>query len=216
MTTPIAVYTANFSQYDPVVREPTYVNPNVDYIYFTDHPFTSTIWQVRVVSPPDSDPRRASRYYFDQSTLVLPDYDITIMHGSNANLTCDPETLITYLGECNIAAFVHPHRTSVYQEAEAVISMGKDSADTVRPQMARYRADGFPDTARLSTCILLVRRNCEQIKALEQLWHNEVSLGSHRDQLSFDYCRWKLNVPIAYIPGDCYASKHIFSVKGHG
>ena len=38
------------------------------------------------------------------------------------------------------------------------------------------------------------------LAAFEAFWWNEVKNGSCRDQLSFDYARWKLDMPIHYLP----------------
>ena len=213
-----SVYTANFAQYDSPPRQPAASDPDIDFIYFTDQPFSSTFWQVRLVTPPiEANPKHSSRYYFDQSTVVLPDHSFTIMHGASAHLLVSAESLIeTYMPRFtpDIALFRHPHRDCLYKEADTVVALHKDTAENVAPQLDRYRTEGFPEHFGLSACTFIIRRNTPALEEFEQAWWQEVSTGSHRDQLSFDYVRWKLNFPVTYIPGDVFCSS-IFRLGSH-
>ena len=190
MESTIAVYTANISGND-ILKSPIFIADNVDYIYFTNFDFNApSPWQVRPVQPSSTPSTYQSRYYFDQSCLVLPEYTYTIMHGANSQLAVDPHYLIdTYLQSTDIAAFRHPHRDCIYDEGSACISMGKDVRELIIPQMNKYRLAGYPAHNGLSACILLVRRNTPQLAFFEQHWYEEVSSNSFRDQLSFDYMR---------------------------
>ena len=208
----IAVYTAIFGGYDQLY--PGLYPGEADYICFSDKYFRAPApWEVRVIEPPHTDPRKAARFFLLQSTKVLPEYTNTIMHGGNATLYGSPNELIELLGANDIAAFRHPHRSNVYDEPKACATLSKDRIENMAPQMAGYKAEGFPG-APFSACILLVRRNVIKIAVLEALWWTEVLAGSHRDQLSFDYARWKTETPITYIPGDPFTSPHL-SIHGH-
>jgi len=207
------VYTALFGNYDTLLP-PLVIDDEWEYVVFTDRAFDAPEpWQVQVVPLPHPDPRKSSRYYFDQSCLVLPEAEYTVMHGANAQLTCSPSLLLSFLGKNDIAAFSHPHRDSVYDEPAVCAVLNMDTMDVMQPQMERYREDGFPGTP-FSACILLVRHNTFMLDEFEELWWSEVEAGSCRDQLSFDYCRWKLDMPISYIPGDCFMNEFII-YHGH-
>lgn len=214
MSNSTAVYTALFVNYD-VLRAPAVIDDDADYIVFTDVLMAvPEPWQRRVVSVPCADPRKASRYYFDQSVLVLPDYEYTIMHGANAQLTTLTLPLLSFLGDNDIAAFQHPHRQNVYEEPQVCYNLGKDGdLPQMQAQMARYRHEGFTGEP-FSACTLLVRRNTDAVRAFEKLWWDEVLHGSHRDQLSFDYCRWKCELEVSYIPGDVFGNP-FFKVYAH-
>lgn len=192
----IGIYTALFGKYDQPKPAPW-----PDSFLFTDQKVKAEGWQIVNVNPPHTDVRYASRYYFDQSCLVMPDYEYTIMHGGNAQLKLSPEEMIKFLPpDVDMACCKHHHRSTVWQEAEAVIRMHKDTRDKVEPQMDRYRAEGFPGDD-LSACIILVRRNTPRMAEFETMWWNEVKNGSVRDQLSFDYCLWKLKFQVVKLPG---------------
>lgn len=205
----IAVYTANFSDYDEITN-PVVVNPEVDYLYFTDSPTaSSSVWQIVHVNPPCSTPQHSSRYYFDQSCLVAPDYDVTLMHGANSRLLYDPVELVNRCLSlyADMAIFKHPHRAHVLDEFNAVVQMGKDTEANVAPQRERYAKEGlFESGIGLSACIFMIRRNNQAVAEFEHLWWHEVENGSHRDQLAFDYVRWKTGIAVAWIPGDCFSS----------
>jgi hypothetical protein len=207
------VYTALFGNYDTLLP-PLVIDPEWEYVVFTNIAFDAPApWQVLVDRQPHPDPRKASRYYFDQSCLVLPEAEYTVMHGANAQLNCSPTSLLSFLGKNDIAAFKHPHRDSVYDEEQAVIALNKDVSENTVLQMERYREEGFPGTL-LSACILLVRHNTLALDEFEEAWWNEVQTGSCRDQLSFDYCRWRLSMGVSYIPGDPFACE-FFRVNAH-
>lgn len=210
----IGIYTALFGPYDTVL-EPRF--DSVPFVLYTDQDIKSPGWDVRRVKRPHPDARYASRYYFDQSHLAMPGCEYTIMHGANAVLTMAPEKLIEFLPPgIDIACFAHPHRETVYEEAAACVRWHKDSKDTIDKQMRGYEHDGFPEKdTRLSACTLLVRRNTPRLREFEAMWWGEVRAYSCRDQLSFDYCRWKLGIEVAYIPGSPYRRGDIIKFEKH-
>lgn len=202
----IGVYTALFGNYD------TLLPALHGGIVFTDQNITIPFWQMRYVTLPYRDPRYESRYYFDRSCLVMPDYEYTIMHGANAQLVMSPVDLVAKLpADIDIGLFRHPHRDNVYDEAEACIAYRKDKEEVIEKQMDRYQDEGF-DGKNLSACILMVRRNTSRLQEFEAMWWGEVNRGSCRDQLSFDYCRWKLGMPVYYLP---FGWNEVFKVGKH-
>ncbi|MFA5166621.1 MAG: glycosyltransferase domain-containing protein [Candidatus Paceibacterota bacterium] len=203
----VAVYTANFGESE--VYTPVAIEMGVDYFYFTDRPVSLEHWIVKTVERRFDNPRLESRYYFDNSTTVLPDYDITIMHGANAQLLISPLSLIDMFIKSDIAAFNHPHRNCIYKEAEVCKGVGKDSADKIDKQIKRYKAAAFPSNYGLHACGLIIRKNTESVQNFESLWWQEVLNGSYRDQLSFDYIRWKTGISISEIPGNIFSSPYI-------
>lgn len=186
----ITIYSALFGPYD--ILHPTIYNSTL----FTDQKITGDGWHIEQVEKPHEDDRKAARYYFDQSHLIDSEY--TIMHGANAILKVHPSDMIKYLGDCDWACCAHP-RGNVYDEAKAVIRMRKDKSEIVNPQMDRYRSEGFSGND-LSALIIVVRRNTDRLKEFEQALWQEVKENSHRDQLAFDYMRWKMDFPIARLP----------------
>lgn len=202
----IGIYTALFGNYD--ILQPAPFGGTV----FTDQDINVTGWQAKNVEPVCTDLRYASRYYFDQSCRVMPECKYTIMHGANAQLVMRPDKLVEMLpDDIDIGVFRYPHRNNVYDEAIACIAHHKDSREIIESQMDRYSEDGF-DGDGLSACILMVRRNTPRLQEFESFWWNEVENGSCRDQLSFDYCRWKLGMPVFYLP---FGWNEVIRVRKH-
>lgn len=90
-----------------------------------------------------------------------------------------------------------------------------DNPNTIKAQMDRYRALGFSGRP-LSAAFLIVRRNTGRIRALNEMWWGEVSQYSIRDQLSFDYCCWKLGIEPAIIPGNIFRGPSFQRFPVHG
>ena len=84
----------------------------------------------------------------------------------------------------------------------------------VDPQIERYREEGFPEKYGLGETRVLYRKNNDDCKKLMDAWWAEVEKGSHRDQLSFDYARWKTGVDIEFIPSDLPYQKY-FKINRH-
>lgn len=203
----IGVYTAIFGNYDTI--RPTKYNGTL-FTNQTDIP-TDTGWHIEMVEPPHPDPRYASRYYFDQSHIAMPDCDYTVMHGGNAILKVHPQELVDLLPkDVDWGCCIHP-RGNVYEEAKACKRMGKDDKNVIDAQMARYRKAGF-DGIGLSALIIVVRRNTDKLQKFEKRLWQEVSSGSCRDQLSFDYLKWRYDFKVFYLP---HRWTHYLDLKGH-
>ena len=93
--------------------------------------------------------------------------------------------------------------------------VGKDVSGKVRPQMERYRKEGFPEGFGLEeTNVILRVHNDPKCQILCNLWGKEVLENSHRDQLSLDYCRWKTGTEIGILDLDMRRNPW-FSLKRH-
>lgn len=194
----IAIYTALFGDYDKV--QPAKWDNS---FLFTDQDIKVNGWNKIIIGNGIIDTLRIedskllSRYWFNLGFKWFGS-EYTIMHGANAQLKVNPEELIQYLGDNDIAVCKHP-RKNVYDEAKAVIRMGKDKAEIVNSQMERYKSEGF-DGNDLSALILVIRRNTPMLREFSLALWEEIKNNSHRDQLAFDYMRWKMNFPISRLP----------------
>lgn len=69
--------------------------------------------------------------------------------------------------------------------------------------MKRYENEGYPRHNGLAeTCIIMRKHNEYDCMLLDNTWAGELVSHSHRDQLSFDYSRWKTNTKIGYFELD--------------
>lgn len=152
----------------------------------------------------------------------LSEYDISIWIDGNIELKCD----ITkdFLPHIDLESFDvwtkrHPSRDCTYDEARAVVNLGKALKNVVETQMQRYRKLGFPKHHGLCETNIIVRRHNQfTCKRLMLDWAKEVLLGCHRDQLSFNYCLWRTNTKIGYIDDRLWSGVDnvYFGFQGHG
>ncbi|KAK9270855.1 hypothetical protein L1049_026441 [Liquidambar formosana] len=99
-----------------------------------------------------------------------------------------------------LAISEHGARSSVYDEAKAVVKKNKATPEEVEVQLSQYRHDGFPEDKRfngkkaLSEASVIVRKHTPLTNLFMCLWFNEVVHFTSRDQLSFPYVLWRLKV----------------------
>lgn len=193
----IVVYTAIFGGYDGL--QPA-LTPSV---CLTDGTVAAVeSWELRVVESEGQDPRRAARRCKILAHKYFPDADYTIWHDGNFRMLITPEEAIEkWLIRCDLATFQHPHRRCIYAEAEVCIRKRKDDPARIREQVAEYKRQGFPRNFGLIAGCVLVRRNTKRVRELCEIWWQEVLEHSCRDQLSFDYARWRTGLKTNYIPG---------------
>ncbi|KAH7524040.1 hypothetical protein FEM48_Zijuj06G0076100 [Ziziphus jujuba var. spinosa] len=99
-----------------------------------------------------------------------------------------------------LAISEHGARSSVYDEAKAVVKKNKAKPEEVEVQLAQYRHDGLPEDKRfngkkaLAEASVIVREHTPLTNMFMCLWFNEVVRFTSRDQLSFPYVLWRLKV----------------------
>ena len=207
------VYTSIYGNYD-TLKQPQVTDTAVaEWFCVTDQYQAEGIWQP-LKTGCSLTARRCARRAKLLSHLMFPKEEITIWHGGNVQLKGDLMNLVALLDNADIAVLKHP-RGCIYAEAKAVIDWGLDNQQIVQAQMERYRQASYPENNRLHAAFLIVRRNTPQIRELNTLWWNEVTKGSHRDQLSFDYCLWKLGIKVQRIPGNLYIGPNYERFPNH-
>ena len=174
-------------------------------------------WDLRPADTTIPTPRLRAKSHQIRPHLYL-DADVTCyMDGTHVlkeALTVEglAEEFLTYT---DVAVFEHSERECAYEEAEYCIEKGLDDPAVIRAQMARYRAEGFPEGFGLPAITMMLRRRTPQVEKLSDLWWEEVQGGSVRDQLSFPYACWRLGVKWETIPGWAYLNK-FFHYVPHG
>jgi GT2 family glycosyltransferase len=200
----IAVYTAIFGDYDHL--KPREFD-DVDHICFTDQRHLSVKgWRIRQVqglpSPMSADDRvRLARRFKALPHTILPEYQIWLWQDANLELNYHPGKLVAeYLQNADLATFQHQKRNCIYDEARVCAELRKDDAEKIFPQVSRYQAEGYPRNYGLIWSALIIRRNTAEIRALNEAWWSEMTAGSRRDQLSFNYVAWRLGQGYAKLP----------------
>lgn len=194
----ITVFTTVFGNTDPL-HEPVCTG-SARFVCFTDQPIRSSKWEI-VQMPPQAAPTRAARMMKALSHKTV-DTEWSLWIDANFTLMVDPEKLLKY-GE--FVNFMHRDRTRISEEAREIIRLKKALPDATLRQLEAYQSDGF-DTkespqAALSCNGVILRRHTPQVVALNEMWAAEIGKHTLRDQMSLDYCAWKLGFEISRWPG---------------
>ena len=215
------VYTCITGGYD-VLKTPK-VSLGFDYVCFTDNPdIKSDVWEIRPM-PKEVESLskvKQQRYVKINPHLFLKEYDLSIWVDGNISLNGNLNDFLKrdiIKDRTSVYVPTHPSRKCIYAEAKAVISMKKDVASVVNPQMDRYKKEGYPaDNGLLQSNILVRYHNKKDCITLMEAWSDEVMKGSHRDQLSFNYVSWKNDrVRIGYLDKKIYKSTWFTWNGGH-
>lgn len=104
----------------------------------------------------------------------------------------------------DFVTFAHPDRHRITDEAFEIARLGKARPQDVYRQLAQYNEEGF-DTPKdpqigLSANGIVFRRHTSAVRALCDLWKEQLK-HTLRDQMSLDYCAWKLGMKLSRWPG---------------
>ena len=191
----ILVYTTIFGGRD-VVKAPEGVG--FDWKVITDQEGLEAPGTTVTPLPIAGSPRRSSRLFKLMPQLFFPGYKRWVWIDGNITLRKDVDA--AFLGALQGPLGVLKHiRKCIYEEADICLNHKNDAAETIRAHVEGYRKEGFPINFGLAATGVLVRDNTKEIQAFNRLWWKELSTKSLRDQLSFNYCAWKLGILVNYI-----------------
>ena len=204
------IYTAIAGGYDNL-KPPWGDNPNSPTrLAFVDNPDLCAGtgcpgWQIEPMSSICMDPLMQAKSYKVMAHKVLPagtEFSLWVDGSMAFNAGLHPGDLaLRYLKDADLALFRHPIRDCLYDEAHRC-NVGKmDDSSVMARQMNRYRAEGYPRNNGLAECAVILRRHTPAVARLNEMWWKEIAEGSRRDQLSFGYVCWKLDVKYAFFPG---------------
>ena len=195
---PLVVYTAIFGDFSDRLYAPQVVDPGIRYLAFvdTDEPHTHNGWQCVPPSFRHADPRRQARQHKLLPHLLFPGVRHSIWIDGCFTPCGDFRDLVRmYLSSnVHICTFKHCERNCVYQELEACLRLRKDRPGLMRRQIDRYRQEGYPHNNGLAETGVMLRAHTPEVKEFNELWWDELSRGSVRDQLSFNYSTWRLGM----------------------
>ncbi|XP_008466626.2 probable hexosyltransferase MUCI70 isoform X1 [Cucumis melo] len=161
-------------------------------------------WRVVVVRDlPFADQRLNGKIPKMLGHRLFPNVKYSIWVDSKSQFRRDPlgvfEALL-WRSNSELAISQHGARSSVYDEAGAVVKKHKATPEEVDVQIKQYRHDQFPDDKRfnghkaLAEASVIVREHSPVVNLFMCLWFNEVVRFTSRDQLSFPYVLWRLKV----------------------
>jgi len=188
-------------RYDPV--RPVSGEPRVRYVRFSNRlPAGPHLgWEIRPPAFQHPDPRRQARQHKCLAHALFPDSEFTLWLDGSLTPLVSPEQMISLLGANDIAAFDRRKRRCAYAEAAEMARKRRDDPRLIHRQARRYHREGYPPDHGLCATTAVLRRTCPQIEGFNELWWSEIARGCNRDQVSVNYCLWRLGLKWSALPG---------------
>ncbi|WP_347310648.1 glycosyltransferase domain-containing protein [Defluviimonas sp. SAOS-178_SWC] len=195
----LVLYSARYGTADPLNPDVFGGYENCRRVLFTDRA-DLVLPRVEVIHDPldGLDPARASRRAKLMPHRYFPEAEHSIWIDNKSRLTRDPEEILAALERQSDAAFLafpHFRRDCVYQELQTCREGGLDDHATLKERERTYRAEQMPEHFGLIEGHFIVRRhNDPDIVRFGERWFEHVLRFSRRDQISFPYLAWKLDL----------------------
>lgn len=213
----LAVYTVITGNYD-TLKKPRYIDTNCDYFCITNNKaLTSDFYRMIYIDDTERmGNARLSRYPKINPHLFFPDYKHSLYVDANFTIMHSVWSWIfTYSRGRDMLMFFHPDRDCIYDEGIACIETNKDCPKVINQQLERYRKEGYPSHHGLiSGGILYRKHNLPAMRAVDEMWWDELQKGSKRDQLSFNYVCYRTGFQYDSCPLNYFKSPY-FSYVGH-
>jgi asparagine synthase (glutamine-hydrolysing) len=184
---------------------PTTTDLDVDFVCFTDnHDLTSEVWRFVYIDSGHLPPEKLSRRPKAMPDKYLPDCNYSLYIDNTVAfkrlpVSQDLETSRPYL----FRTFRHATRNSLWEEADAVATIGYDEVGTICRQLDFYASlRPLESIAPLTTCTVILRsHNHPKIVEFGEIWWEEILNFSKRDQLSFDFSAIQTGCAVDYFEG---------------
>ena len=208
------IYTANYGDKDRF-REPRVKpswNKDLKFVYFTDTPVESDVWDV-IVEKKSGDSQRLAKWYKINSHELFPG-ELTVWVDASIRVLEDPTWL--FKGWENMMVRTHPLRKDISEEAECCIESKRGNKTEIDAQLAAYKRQDFPEDYGLFLNGILFRKPTRAVTQLNMMWWKQICKYSSRDQISLPYVLYKQDilfktVDVSYF-GQCFskAARHKF------
>src|SRR5664280_2029458 len=140
-----------------------------------------------------------SHFYDPMEWSVYVDADIFLTEGMEEKLIEELKASGKLIG-----VFKNPWRDCIYEEAEEIVRLRKDTKENVELLINEAEIKSYPRHNGLAACGILVRKLGEETNRRNELWWAYVCGTSRRDQLSFPLV-W--DGVVHYFEGDIYKYK---------
>lgn len=209
----IAIYTCVFGSYDKIA-DPIFVPDNCDFYIISDQLCRENkIWIKYDYSKFNDNIQNYSnveknRFFKMQPHLLFPNYKYSIYLDGNIQPITDLTEFVNKIGTYGIAAHKHSLRNCVYDEAEILSFLKKDTKENIEKHINFLKCENFPIQYGLVECNVIAREhNLEICKKVMDDWWHEFLFRSKRDQLSFPYVLYKNNIKVNDI---CTLGNNVF------
>ena len=204
----ICVYTINTGMYEASIRcrgdildcDMLYVSNNRDMLDRA----REMGWVPLYIADATMSNKRLQRSIKARPHHYLPQaYTASIYLDANLRPTFASALHMVENATTDLVCWRHPLRTTVQSEGEAVVEQMLETESNVAELRQQQVAAGFEDDVGLTETNVLIRRNHRALATFGDAWDACIEI-CRRDQISFDYCRWKCRVSTEMRP---YADK---------
>lgn len=171
------------------IRIPSFIDPNFDYVLFTDKPSPDTgVWKIRPIPYWNSEQTRITRYVKLHPHFLFSDIDIAIWIDHNVLIKKNFSSIVDDFIKSGlpIATYYHPERSNIYEEAEECLKRKLDNPETIKRQISIYREKGFSHDDLPDTAIMMFNMKHKSLRQILNNWWSDLDKYSYRDQLSFN------------------------------
>ncbi len=197
------VYTCVTGNYENIITH-RYLNPNYDYICFTDnknllkkgHP----VWQIKPLPYTDGDNIANSRFPKLNPHEILKNYSCSLYVDANISIVSERLFKICEKSQKKLLIPAHPDCECIYDECKRVYEVGKETPSAVFKVTQLLRDSGYSREMGLAENNLIWRKhNDETIKKIDNQWWHMFTKYSKRDQLTLGYVLWQNKIPFQNI-----------------
>lgn len=199
----LAIYTAITGGYDSLKE---HVNLPGDLFVFTDGKVANDKYCVLPCLNLFKSNNRNAKIHKVLNHLYFSEYEYTLWIDGNIRIKKDISSLVTEWKMHDISLFKHPERTCAYEEANVCSKYKLDKAPVITKQVEKYKAEQFPEKYGLWCGGIIFRNN--RVNHFNELWWEEISTGSKRDQISLPYAIWKSGVKVNNMKSNGWYEQH--------
>lgn len=190
------IYTCITGNYDtPSI--PEYVNPEFDYVCFTDSKELQRtqyfgVWKIKPLEFDTLDNTRNQRWHKTHPHILFPEYNLSIFHDSN--ITIRSNWIFDEIEKKKIDLIIPEHceHDCIYDEIKTCREAKRDDEDSFTKMHSFLEKSKFPEHYGLNETNLIVRKHNEkEIIGIMEEWWSFIQNYTKRDQLSLSYVLWK-------------------------
>ena len=189
--------------YDEIMQ-PKVIDDRFDYILFSNDIKENRVgvWQIKPIPYHNEDNTRICRYVKTHPEELLSEYEFSVWMDSNIHILTSfiyERCLELYNQGAQIASMNHLERNCIYDEAFVVLDNYLEYESILVEWCHQLRKEKYPKNNGLFETNVVYRKNSKILMELDDFWWFCIDRNSRRDQLSFNYVLWKLDVHCDFI-----------------
>jgi hypothetical protein len=204
----IIAYSTNINGYDSLKAAPK--DKKAAYLYFTDGQAPSG-WIPIEFNGGHKDSR-----FWKINSHFLPPHDISIYVDASYMIKKPLSGIAKYMKKAEWGACLHPRQDCIFDHAVSLVGWKKDEKDFLDHFHRRMSLLQYPPKNGLYENCIIVRRNTEAVRAVNELWWAEYCHNfTRRDQLTLPYVFWKLGFKPTILPFQSRDNEFLFTDMKH-